>query len=115
MQAQSVVVLSVGLSATEHLFTARTGGRTLPWGSPASVVGVLPLRPMQRNSIRSIGGRVEPAAPAQIVLPACGGRSALAPEGDPPRFLIAGDPRPLEAAFLVEGHDVTHGRGVYTR
>jgi hypothetical protein len=34
--------------------------------------------------------------------------TAATPEGDPPRVLIAGHPRPLEAAFLVEGHDVTH-------
>jgi hypothetical protein len=69
----------------------------------------------QRNAGFVIGGGVEPPAPAQVVLPACGRSSALAPEGDPPRFLIAGNPRPLEAALLVEGHDVTHGRGVYTR
>jgi hypothetical protein len=111
MQAQSVVVPRLGLRVTEHLFSARTGSRTLPWGSPASVVGVLSGSPTQRCASADyvVGGRiVEPPTPAQIVLPACGWRPALAPEGDPPRFLIAGNPRPLEATFLVEGHDVTH-------
>src|SRR5688572_8943437 len=75
---------------------------------PASVVRPSAGSSAQHNPLRAIGGRVEPPAPAQVVLPACGGRPALAPEGDPPRFLIAGNPRPLEAALLVEGHDVTH-------
>jgi hypothetical protein len=79
---------------------------------PASVVSPSAGSPTQHNPLRSIGGRVEPSAPAQVVPPACGGRSAATPEGDPPRFLIAGNPRPLEAAFLVEGNDVTHGATV---
>jgi hypothetical protein len=76
---------------------------------PASVVRSSAWSSVQHNPLRAIGGRVEPPAPTDVVLPACGGRPALAPEGDPPRFLIAGNPRPLEAALLVEGHDVTHG------
>jgi hypothetical protein len=82
---------------------------------PASVVRPSAGDSAQHNPLRAIGGRVEPPTPAQVVLPACGQHTAATPEGDPPRFLIAGNPRPLEAAFLVEGHDVTHGRGVYTR
>jgi hypothetical protein len=82
---------------------------------PVGVVGASAPCPTQRNALRRIRRRVEPPAPTDVVLPACGRSPALAPEGDPPRFLIAGNPRPLEAAFLVEGHDVTHGRGVYTR
>jgi hypothetical protein len=82
---------------------------------PASVVRAPALGPVHHNSIRAIGGRVEPPAPADVVGPACGGDAALAPEGDPPRFLILRNPRPLEAVVLVEGHDVTHSGGVYTR
>jgi hypothetical protein len=76
---------------------------------PASVVRPSALRPVQHNSLRAIGGRVEPPAPSQVVLPACGRHTAATPEGDPPRFLTLRNPRPLEAAFLVEGNDVTHG------
>jgi hypothetical protein len=79
---------------------------------PTSVVRPFAGDSAQHNPLRAIGGRVEPPAPAQVVLPACGRHTAATPEGDPPRFLIAGHPRPLEAAFLVEGHDVTHGATV---
>jgi hypothetical protein len=75
---------------------------------PTSVVRPSAGSSAQHNPLRAIGGRVEPPAPTDVVLPACGRHTAATPEGDPPRFLIAGHPRPLEAAFLVEGHDVTH-------
>jgi hypothetical protein len=74
---------------------------------PASVVRPSAGSPAQHNPLCSIGGRVEPPAPAQVVLPACGGSPAASPEGDPPRFLSPRNPRPLEAAFLVEGHNIS--------
>ena len=65
-------------------------------------------RPRQRNAFCRIGGGIEPPAPSQVVLPSCGRDAALAPELDPVGFLGLRHPRPLEAAFLMEGYDVAH-------
>jgi hypothetical protein len=75
---------------------------------PASVVGVPPTRSMQHNTVRRISGRVEPATPCEVVLPACSRDTAATPEGDPPRFLILRHPRPVDAPVLSIGDDIAH-------
>jgi hypothetical protein len=75
---------------------------------PASVVRVPSSRSMQRNAVRRISGRVEPATPREVVLPACGRDAAATPEGDPPRFLSLRHPRPVDASVLSIRDDIAH-------
>jgi hypothetical protein len=75
---------------------------------PASVVRVLSSLSMQHNTVGRISGRVEPATPCEVVLPACSRDAAATPEGDPPRFLIERHPRPVDASILGVRHDVAH-------
>jgi hypothetical protein len=75
---------------------------------PASVVRVPSSRSMQHNTVGRISRRVEPATPCEVVLPACSRDTAATPEGNPPRFLSLGHPRPVDAPVLSIGDDVAH-------
>jgi hypothetical protein len=84
---------------------------------PRSVVGPAALLTQQNVSADSLilGRRVEPSTPSPVVRQSSGRHSNSTPERDPFGFLGLRYPRPLEAALLVEGHDIAHGRGFYTR
>ncbi len=62
----------------------------------------------QRNAFYRISGRVEAAAPAQVVVPASGWYTATSPQGDPVSLLGLGHPRPLDTALLVQGDEIAH-------
>lgn len=98
-----------------HHITYSSGAVRLGVPLPASVVGPPASRSRQHNAIRRFGGPRPESAPAPVVHQSRGRHSAPSPEGDPPRFLGLRHPGALEAADLVERHDVAHGGGVYTR
>ena len=66
----------------------------------------------QHNALYRISGRVEAAAPVQVVAPASGWYTATSPEGDPVSLLGTRYPRPLDTARLVQGDDIAHATRV---
>ncbi len=88
---------------TYSLVSGTGGGTRL-----SSVVPPRSSLRMQRNALYRISGRVEAAAPAQVVVPASGWYTATSPQGDPVSLLGLGHPRPLDTALLVQGDDIAH-------
>ncbi len=62
----------------------------------------------QRNAFYRISGRVEVAAPAQVVAPSGGWYTTTSPQGDPVSLFGIRYPRSLDTARLVQGDDVAH-------
>jgi hypothetical protein len=110
--AESVTSIVLSSLGSQNIHLALVSGLV---ALPMSVVTPRPPRFTHHNDIGGSQLRVEVPAPSQVVRPSCGRYTSSTPEGDPLGFLSFRYPRPLEAAFLVEGHDVAHARGFYTR
>jgi hypothetical protein len=110
--AESVTSIVLGNLRSQNIHLPLVSGLV---ALPMSVVTSRPTRLTHHNDIGGLQLRVEVSAPSQVVRPSSGRHTSSAPEGDPLGFLGLRYPRPLEAAFLVEGHDIAHGRGFYTR
>jgi hypothetical protein len=108
--AESVTSIVLGSLGSQNIHLALVTGLV---ALPMSVVTSRPTRFTHHNDIGGLQLGVEPSTPPMVVRPSCGRHASSAPEGDPFGFLGLRHPRPLEAAFLVEGHDVAHGGGVY--
>jgi hypothetical protein len=108
--AESVTSIVLGNLRSQNIHLPLVTGLV---ALPMSVVTSRPTRFTHHNDIGGLQLGVEPSTPPMVVRPSCGRHASSAPEGDPFGFLGLRHPRPLEAAFLVEGHDVAHGGGVY--
>ncbi len=92
---------------TYSLVSGTGGGTRL-----SSVVPPRSSSRTQRNAFYRISGRVEAAAPAQVVVPASGWYTATSPQGDPVSLLGTRHPRSLDTALLVQGDDIAHSSRV---